>query len=141
MKPLSELLINYKGNKTMAKSLEDYAKEQSNFISLKDGEHYDGIYRGYKYVEKEMRGETNEYVRFMIEDLVDNRVRNLDSRSGRLARKMGQVIPGTKIKITRSGESFETDYKIETSEGEIKIGKAIDKAIGIDTGEIPVIEE
>ena len=115
----------------MAKTLGDFAQENSNFISIKDGQQYSAVYKGYKFIEKEVRGETKEYVRYLLEDLKDQKVRNLDSQSTALARKMDSVPIGSIIKIKREGEGFDTTYEVEYGEGEKKVSD----------DDIPVIEE
>jgi len=121
------------------KSLNEYAKEKSNFVALKDGESYSGIFRGYKFIEKEVRGETKEYARYLLEDLTDKKVRFLDSQSGSLATKMDNVPVNSVVAITRTGEGFDTKYKVEFGDGAEK--KAVEDAPLEEDEEIPIIEE
>lgn len=117
----------------MTKSLSDFSKELSNYISLGDGESYTGIYKGFKFIEKEMQGETKEYARYLLEDPTDRKVRNLDSRSGRLAKLMEKVAVGQEITISRTGEGFDTKYTVKTSEG-VLLGEEPEE-------EIPIVED
>jgi hypothetical protein len=121
------------------KTLTEYAKSKSNFVSLKSGETYSCIYRGYKFIEKDSFGETKEYARYLLEDLEDNQVRNLDSQSAKFAEDMSVIKEGSKIKITREGEAMETKYHVEQFTDEFPVGS---NPPGIVTdNEIPIIEE
>ena len=111
-----------------AKSLKQYAKEKSNFISIDSGDSYTAIYRGYKFIEKDSFGETKEYARYALEDLEDKRTRNFDSMSAALAERMAEVKVGTTITIAREGEGMSTKYKIS--------GEGVP-----EKKEIPTIEE
>lgn len=118
----------------MEKKLSDYVKEKSNFISLGDKEFYSGIYQGYKFIEKEMRGETHEFARYLIEDLEDHQVRNFDSQSIGLAKKMDKVPVGSVIKIGRIGEGFDTKYTVD-------FGDFKKKNISVEGDDEPPAEE
>jgi len=96
----------------MVKTLDQYSKEKSTFVGIKPGESYTGIYKGYKFIEKDSFGETKEYARYLLEDLEDKKVRNLDSMSGALAERMGEVEVGKKITISRTGKGMDTKYKV-----------------------------
>jgi len=95
------------------KTLQQYAKSKSTFVSLKAGESYKCIYKGYKFIEKDSFGETKEYARYLLEDLEDNQVRNLDSQSASFAEQMNEIKEGSKIKINRTGEGMDTKYEVE----------------------------
>ena len=110
------------------KTLNQYSKERSTFISIDAGESYTGIYRGYKFIEKDSFGETKEYARYMLEDLEDGKVRTFDSLSVGLARAMSGVKEGQEVTISRTGEGRNTKYEVEV-EGSPK------------KEDIPVIEE
>ena len=97
----------------MERTLSDYAKSKSNFVSLKDGESYMAVYKGFKFIEKESFGETKEYARYLLMDLEDGIVRNFDSMSGSLANRVDEIEIGTRIKITRAGEKMDTKYDVE----------------------------
>lgn len=118
----------------MPKSLKQFAQEKSNFISLKDGEKFSGIYKGYKFIEKESFGETKEYVRYLIEDLGTDRVMYLDSQSASLAKKMDSFPKDTPITIKREGEGMKTKYVIV---GE----KEVSEKEEVNEEEIPIVEE
>lgn len=98
------------------KSLNTYAKENSTFVSIDDGGSYTAIYKGYKFIEKDFAGETNEYVRYLFEDLEDKIVRNFDSRSGVLAKIFEEIKEGTKVTISRKGEGLDTKYTVKIEE-------------------------
>jgi hypothetical protein len=107
----------------MEKTLKTYIKENSDFVSIKDGESYSGIYKGYKFIEKEVRGETKEYVRYSFEDLGDKKIRTFDSRSLALADKMSEVKKDSKIKVGRTGDGFDTKYEVEFFTDEFPVDK------------------
>ena len=113
------------------KTLKEFAKSKSNFVSIKDGEDYCCIFKGYKFVEKDSFGETKEYARYLLEDLTDNQIRNMDSQSADLAKQMSEIKEGTKIKISRKGESMETKYEVEAFTDEFPVKDE----------EIPVVED
>jgi len=115
------------------RTLSDFAKSKSNYVSIGEGESYTAIYKGFKFIEKEVRGEVKEYARFMLEDLRDNTTRFLDSQSASLAKQMDKVIEGSVVKISRKGEGFDTKWKVET-------GKITDKK-EVKDKDIPVIED
>jgi len=96
----------------MERTLNDYAKEKSTFVSIKPGEKYACIYKGFKFVEKESFGEVKEYARYLLEDIEDGKTRNFDSMSGVLAERMDEVEVGKKITILRTGEGKNTKYKV-----------------------------
>ena len=126
-------ILKIKINKNM-KTLNEFAKEKSNFVSVKDGETARGIFRGYKFIEKEVRGETKEYARYLIEDPDDGKTRNLDSQSAGLANQMAEVKEGDLISISRIGEGFDTKWKVE-------IAGANGKKTSVADEDIPVVEE
>lgn len=113
------------------KTLNDFAKSKSNFVTIKNGENYCCIYKGYKFVEKDSFGETKEYARYLLEDLVDHQIRNLDSQSADLAKQMSEIKEGSKIRISRIGESMETKYQVEAYKDEFPV----------EDEEIPVVED
>jgi len=112
------------------KSLSDYAKEKSTFITIKPGDSYTAVYRGFKFIEKEGFGETREYARYLLEDLEDKKVRTLDSMSASLADRMADVSEGDTIIISRTGKGMDTKYEVKATG---------DKSS--DVGEIPVVED
>jgi len=95
------------------KTLGEYAKGKSTFVSIKAGESYSCIYKGYKFIEKDSFGETKEYARYLLEDLEDGVVRSLDSQSAKFATDMDGVEEGSKVNISRIGEGMETKYSVE----------------------------
>jgi hypothetical protein len=90
---------------TMGK-LGDWAKDQSPYIKLEDGESFIGIYRGYK--------ESNYKGTPLIEYSIGEK--KISSGSAKLAKRMDNVPEGTKIKIIRFGEGYDTNYEIEILE-------------------------
>ena len=98
------------------KSLNQYAKENSTFVIIEDGSSYVGIYKGYKFIEKDYAGETNEYVRYLLEDLEDKITRNFDSRSGVLAKAFEEIKEGAKVTISREGAGIDTKYTVKVED-------------------------
>ncbi len=98
------------------KTLGEYAKGKSTFVSIKAGESYTCIYKGFKFIEKDSFGETKEYARYLLEDLGDKVVRSLDSQSAKFATDMDSVEEGAEITISRTGEGMETKYAVEVLE-------------------------
>ncbi len=96
------------------KTLAQYAKEKASFVSIKPGESYTGIYKGYKFLEKDSFGEVKEYARYLLEDLEDRVVRSLDSMSAGLAVLMESVEEGDEVTISKTGEGKNTKYTVET---------------------------
>ena len=123
------------------KSLKQFAQDKSNFISLKDGEKFSGIYKGYKFIEKESFGETKEYVRYLIQHPDTDRILYLDSQSASLAKRMDSVQKEDLITIRREGEGMKTKYVIEspTSEGSVADTELGETEEGDE--EIPILNE
>ena len=94
------------------KTLNEFAKEKSSFVSIKAGESYSCIYKGYKFIEKDSFGETKEYARYLLEDLEDGVVRSLDSMSAAFATDMDSVAEDSSITISREGEGKNTKYTV-----------------------------
>ena len=116
----------------MTKSLKEYAKSKSSFVSIKADDSCTAIYKGYKFIEKDSFGETKECVRYLLEDLEDGVVRSFDSQSAALAEQMDSIKEGAKIKISRTGEGMETKYQVESVD---------EQAVERTEEEIPIIEE
>lgn len=107
------------------RTLNEFAKSKSNFVSIEDGKSYTCIYKGYKFIEKDSFGETKEYARYLLKDIEDGETRNLDSMSAKFATSMNDIKEGTQIKISRNGTGMDTKYDVEV----------------LDEEDIPVIEE
>lgn len=83
--------------------LKKWASENSRFIKLSDGESFEGTFEGFaksKYMGKEI-----------IEYSLSGKT--LSSSSGRLALVFDSIKPGTKVKVTRTGEGLKTFYDVE----------------------------
>ena len=85
--------------------LADWAKENSPFIKLADGESVTGIYNGFN--------KSSYMGKPLIEYQIDKKV--LSSGSGKLASLMDKVSKGTEITITRHGNGTETTYTVKRS--------------------------
>ena len=85
----------------------DYAKRNSKFIKIGDGEFVEGIFEGRKFVVKDIFGEEKEICRYKIDG------KTFDSQSGQLAIAFDNIHAGTRVKITRSGDGMDTKYLVE----------------------------
>lgn len=112
------------------KSLNEFVRDNSKWVPIEDGKPYTGIFKGYSFFNKDVKGELVEVVRYTIEDIRDGKVRNLDSASASLAKQMANIEIGETIKMTRTGKSFDTKWKIEAMGGTKQ-----------SQSEIPVIED
>ena len=85
--------------------LSKWAKENSKFLKLVDGESYEGVYKGYKEGTN-MNGDPT--IIYKIDD------KELKSSSTKLAEEIDKIAVETKIKITRTGEGLQTKWMVET---------------------------
>ena len=83
--------------------LKEWAKSNSPFVKLDDGESLSGVYQGFK--KNNFRG--SEIIEYKIGEKL------LSSSSGKLAMRMDGIEAGTEIKLTRFGLGFETNYEVE----------------------------
>lgn len=83
--------------------LAQWAKDNSPFIKLSDGESVTGIFNGYE--KSKYRGKP------LIEYNIGGKI--LSSSSGRLANCIDSINQGDEIKITRFGEGMQTTYEVE----------------------------
>jgi len=111
LKPVSEPKNTYeeymedKQQKEEEMDLKNWSKDNAKFIKIKDGESYEGIYKGCKQGVN-MNGEPAV-------------IYNLDgkefkSSSTILADKFSAITEGSNVKISRSGEGLQTKWKVET---------------------------
>lgn len=91
--------------------LSDWAKSQSDYISIKDGETLECIYQGHKYVPSRFDPE-KVVPRYSLE-IEDGVVKKMDCGNTFLAFGLDGIEPGTKIKISRTGEKKDTKYVVE----------------------------
>lgn len=85
----------------------DYAKRTSKFVQIGDGESYEGVFEGMKSVVKDSFGEEKEVMRYKLDG------KTFDSMSGSLARQMDNLLPGNRVKISRTGDGAATKWKVE----------------------------
>lgn len=90
--------------------LREFAKENSLYVKLGDGESYEGIYFGFR--ESSYKGKP------LIEYKLDDKI--LSSSAGYLAECMDQIPLKTKIKITRNGLAMQTTYRVFVDDKEIR---------------------
>lgn len=96
--------------KEMEKSINDFIFENSLFLSLQDGESFEGIYKGYQAVASTFDPE-KEVLSYDFE--VNGIVKPFKSGSLKLAQQMKDVAKETKVRISRTGEGSKTTYKVE----------------------------
>lgn len=85
----------------------DYAKKNSKFLSFEEDGIIEGTFEGMKNIIKDSFGEEKEVIRYKIDG------KTFDSTSTGLAIQMDDIKIGEKIRITRTGKSTETRYKVE----------------------------
>lgn len=106
--------------------LSDYAKRNSQFVKLEDGESLEAVYRGFK-VGANPFDPDKEVVSYKLE--TEYGVKTLRSAATALARLLDKVKEGSEIRITRSGKSTQTKYIItEKVDGQYQpIGEEVDE--------------
>jgi hypothetical protein len=85
--------------------LKNWSKDNAKFIKIKDGETYEGIYKGCK-PGVNMNGEPAV--------IYDFDGKEFKSSSTILADKFSQIKEGTTIKLSRTGEGLQTKWKVES---------------------------
>ena len=90
--------------------LKDWARRQSKFVKLDDGESEIFKYIGYKFVPKQ-DDPSKEVMMFELEDMTGTRKFWNTSAAG-VANQMDTVPKGSQIEITRSGLEKATKYLI-----------------------------
>ena len=95
----------------------DFAKRNSTFIKFDEDGVIEGIFGGMKSIVKETFGEEKEVMRYKIDD------KTFDSQSVRLAELMDTIPVGSKIKITKTGQSMDTKYEVEVISAQSKAGE------------------
>lgn len=97
------------------KQLQDFLGD-ADFVSFDESnEPITGVYIGFEFVEDNFNP-GKQKVNYLLE--IENEQKALSSASKRLARAFIGAKPaiGNFIKITRTGEGFDTQYKVEVSE-------------------------
>ncbi len=84
--------------------LGNWAKKNSKFLKLADGESYEGVYKGYKEGTN-MNGDPT--IIYKIDD------KELKSSSAKLAVSFDVIPLETKIKLSRAGEGLKTIWTVE----------------------------
>lgn len=98
-----------KGGTKMAE-LGNFAKRNSMFISLDDGESIEAVYKGFK-IAVNPYDDTKEIVNYKLE--TEFGIKTFRSGACALARLFEKIQPDTKIKVTRHGTGNKTSYDIE----------------------------
>jgi len=111
------------------KTLEEFIKDKSDFLTLKSGEIFKGIYKGYEIITRESFGKIEEVVCYSFKELSGDKVWKLNSTSISLARQMKDVKEGDVVAIKRIGDGRNTRYEV-----------LIEKKQAT-TDDIPVVEE
>ena len=91
-------------------ALAKWADDNSQFITIEDGESIEIVYKGWKNVPN--RFDTDkETIRYIF--LIDGKEKYWENGSGRTARFFDEVKEGEPVKITRKGEGQKTKYELE----------------------------
>ena len=106
--------------------LKDFAKRNSPFIKLGDGESIEAVYNGYK--ESNYMGK--ETVVYILG------TKQLSSTSGKLALLMDEINEGTTIRISRHGLGMDTTYSVKVKDVDGKY-----QLVGIKEPELTPSEE
>lgn len=96
--------------KEAEKSINDFIFENSLFLSLQDGESFEGIYKGYEAVPSTFDPE-KEVLAYNFE--VNGVEKPFKSGSLKLAVQMKDVAIGTIVKVSRTGQGAKTTYKVD----------------------------
>ncbi len=91
--------------------LKDWAVKQSPFITIDTGESIVVKYLGFKMVPNRFDVD-KETVRYLFE-LPDGEQKPWENGQLQVARVLDEIVKGTMIKITRTGEGQKTRYEIE----------------------------
>ena len=87
--------------------LGNWKKEQSDFISLKDGEEFTGVYKGWKLVGSRFDPE-KQIPRFTFE--INGKEKSMDNGNGSLLDFLDGITEGQTVNIKRTGEKVQTKY-------------------------------
>jgi len=87
--------------------LKKFADSRSQFLRFGEDGAIEGVFEGAKIIIKDSFGEQKEVVRYTIDG------KFLDSQSASLALQMDGIPPGTRIRITRTGQGTRTKYKVQ----------------------------
>ena len=94
------------------KSLNDYVKLNSKFLSIPDGESVILIYKGYSIVPDKFKP-GSETVSYLFVEPETGRGLPWNKSSNKIALEMKKVEIGQMVRITRFGDGFDTKYKIQ----------------------------
>jgi len=94
-------------------SINDFIFENSLFLSLQDGESFEGIYKGYEIVPSTFDPEKT-VLSYTFE--INETEKPFKSGSLKLAQQMKDIKEGTKVEISRSGEGPKTTYQVKIIE-------------------------
>jgi len=94
----------------MPKSLDKYARENSKYLMLTDGETFEGTYIGYKIVPSRFDPD-KETVIYGLK-YTTGETTNFQSSSTFVAKTLSKLSDGDTVKITRKGTGTNTKYTI-----------------------------
>ena len=90
--------------------LSDWAKENSQFIKLANGESIELVYKGFKIVPNKFDTD-KETIRYIF--LVNGKEKFWENGTRYAAEYFDNVKEGEVVKITRKGEGNKTKYELE----------------------------
>ena len=96
----------------MSKTLDQYAKENSKFLTLGDGEKFEGYYVAYRIVPNSFDPE-KETIVYKLKHKTGE-FTYLQSASTYCAKMFGKLKEGDAVKVTRHGIGMKTKYLIES---------------------------
>lgn len=97
----------------MDKSLDQYLKDNTKFLKLKNNESVDVIYKGYKIVPDRFSDEDGaEIVSYKLQYPGSEKLMSWQNKSSKVAADMKAIKEGEFIRLTRTGEGAQTKYSI-----------------------------
>ena len=88
----------------------DFANKYSQFVSLRDGDTIEAIYKGFS-ISQSSFDESRQVVDYQLQ--TEHGLKRFSSASCFLARIFNEIKPDTKIRISKKGTGNKTIYKIE----------------------------
>ena len=90
--------------------LRAWADDQRDYIKMKDGDSIIVEFLGFKIVPGRLDPE-KKVIRYTFG--IDDKIKTFDSQSTALADLMDEIEEGQVVKITKTGEGFDTKYEVE----------------------------
>ena len=104
--------------------LQDWVNQNADYISIKDGDSFVGIYQGWSMGEMY---KNTQMINYHFEK--DGKLKDFSSGSKKLASKLDKVPKGTTLKIMRFGNSTETKFEVEVLKSAPSIIEQVDQKL------------